>query len=244
MKSISARFNRGKSSKLAKNQPNEQRLSLLDHLKKLLEADPSKLAITSVELYVRNPPLNLSYSPESDVWESRFPKHFETRIVIRLMGGFSDDQIAPGAVQEVYIIHYDGGSSSISWRISSRDGEESLKGEGFEKAQEILGPFPVRYILDYLSLSQFKMYSSAQSPSKTSESIFAERDFAIQLMQYLEHLETTRHSTERSNSPTRDAFRFQVSMQTNITLLSAESDQITPHGKLASPISPRIHRVF
>ena len=243
MKSISARFNRARSNKLAKEQQSDQKGSLLDHLQSLIQTDSSKTGVTSVELYIRNPALNLTYSPESDVWESKFPKHFETRIVLRIMAGFSDDLMLLEGLKEVYVFHYDCQSSSVSWRISPIDCEETLKKEGFEKAQTVSGPFPLRYILDFLSVSQFKLYSSPPPAKQSNESIFAERDFAIQLMQYLEHLETTRHSVDRSNSPTRDAFRFQSRMQSNISLLSCESDQIV-HGNPNPAVSPRIHRVF
>ena len=246
MKSISARFSlsRARSKKLAKDAPQDQKRSLLDHLKSIVASDASRIGITSVELYIRNSSLNLKYSPESDVWESRFPKQFETRIVLRLMGGFSDDQVSLDSVKEVYLFYYDCESSSINWRISSIDCEETLNKEGFEKAQSVSGPFPLRYILDYLALSQFKLYSSPVPSKRSSESIFSERDFAIQLMQYLEHLETTRHSSERSNSPVRDAFRFPIKMQTSISLLSEELDQIS-HGNPPNPaVSPRIHRVY
>jgi hypothetical protein len=244
MKSISARFrSQTRPQKASKANEIESKLSLSELLQRLVTVSAAGTGITSVELYINNPTLELKYSPESDVWESKFPKHFDTRIVLSLSSDLSRGDTLTSLVVSTYIFYYNIKESNVAWEVASSGYKETLHGSGFEKAQTILGPFPVRYILDYLSLSQFKVYSGASSTAHVSDSIFSDRDFAIQLMQYLEHLMTTRHSDERPSSPTRDAFLYQIRIESSISLLSRETEEIL-RGNPDSGAHPRIHRVF
>ena len=243
MKSISARFSISRTDKSKKSQPTQTRLSIDDDLRSLVARAAATTGVTSVELHVKISSLDLTYSPESDVWESKFPKHFETRIVLNILSGFSDEQVSLNSERLMYVFHYDASSSSIVWEKGTSQTTDILKSRGFERAQTVFGPFPVRYILDYLNLSQFKVFASPTRNDAVHVSIFTERDFSIQLMEFLEHLQTTRHSGDRSNTPSRDVFRYQIQMQSSISLLSVESEQINRVGAEHSQ-HPRIHRVF
>lgn len=244
MKSISARFkSQTRSVKASKVNKVEIKLSLTEVLQRLMSVSAADTAVLYVELYIKGATPELKYSPESDVWESKFPKHFETRLVIRVSAGVSSEGVPPSSLASTYMFYYDLKESSVVWDVASSDYNEVFRQSGLEKAERMDGPFPVRYILDYLNLSQFKIYSGGSSAPQMSDSIFSERDFAIQLMQYLEHLEKTRHSDDRPSSPTRDAFRFQIRMQSSISLLSTETEQIV-RGNPESGAHPRIHRVF
>jgi len=256
MKSQIYSSSRPSSSRRQKQEVVEQ-LTLSQILKDFISSDPKMARVMEVDLFMKDYIVSLNFIPETNTWESSFTKHFDAYIRIRMCvnaliapdnkGIFRVQPFVPSAFSgdehEVSItILLKIENSKISWEHRSDDGIDILKTKGYERAISISGPFPVQYILNYVDIAKYKLYSHHTGDGSTgpNESILAERDFSVQMIQYMEHLSVTRHNAEIP-PVTTGGLGYKPRMHVSTSLLRAESEKIeTSPGEVNKSILRRV----
>jgi hypothetical protein len=224
----------------------QEQLSLSQILKGIISSDLKMSRVMELDLYMKDYTLSLSFIPETDSWESSFTKHFNSYIRIRIHANalLAADNSGVIRVQSFVPSASTGGdeSSSITiltkfeagkivWAHRQDDGIDYLHANGYEKAESISGPFPLQYILNYADIAKYKLYTSPKSThASPNESILAERDYAVQLIQYLQHTAATRHASENLYDASNSGYGFKSRIHHSLIMIRAESEKVDTPG--------------
>jgi hypothetical protein len=218
-------------------------LHLAHFLKDIISSDPKSARVVEVDLYMKNYTVSLNFTPETDSWESCFTKHFDSYIRMRFLadavivtdvaGVLRVQPVAPSALTEEHgtsitiLTKID--NAEIKWEHRTDDGIDVLLSTGYEKAETVTGPFPLQYILNYIEIAKYKIYATPKSVhASPNESILAERDYAVQLIQFLQHMAVTKHAGGNVSNPTNSGYKPRMHHTT--TLLRTEADKVQTPG--------------
>ena len=127
---------------------------------------------------------------------------------------------------------YDATTNQVRWDIRSDNIAEIMKSEGYEKAQTVSGPFPLIFICNYLNTARYKVYAPGEEheegdTKRTGEhcrGIYDERDFALHLMIYLDHIVSSQKGIQEKIEE-RDLL-YKPKFRSQINLLSLERERI------------------
>jgi hypothetical protein len=120
-------------------------------------------------------------------------------------------------------------SGRVVWDISmSPITALSLEPQGFEKAHSIIGPFSLTYIVNYLDLSRFRVFSSSTvARDGTSVGSYTTRDFSVHLIAFLEYIGKLRKRKDEVLISAEKRLEFKTDISSRIVPVKAESDKVS-----------------
>ena len=140
---------------------------------------------------------------------------------------------------------YDSLTESTNWYPMSAVGGnvQSLQQEGYESAEAVSGHFPLSFVLDYLRLARYKVFSETPLDSSSEltryPGLYSSRHFCVHLMEYINYVSS---SWKERVDP--DSLGYKVEMNHRVTLLSSERKAIMKKGEELNEPNIRIRREY
>ncbi len=141
------------------------------------------------------------------------------------------------------LMTYSGANAKIKWDMGRNANMDlPILAAGFETAHTVQGPFSLVHMVNYLDLSRFHIYSAINIQGGGSVSHHSERDFAVQLLLFLDYIEKSRNKKDEYLASAERRLHFKCEMSSNMHILKGEKEKIVVSD--ASEQKPVIHRIF
>jgi hypothetical protein len=244
----------------------EKSPSLTNALREIIASGGDAAIVSEVKLFIRNYTLSLDYSHSSNTWNSRLSASCDAILVICFRANCTvspDLRISSLASQKPksgkresaepctanpfeILVTYDGDHMKSSWALFPTDGPkqlyDTLSSQGFEKAETIVGPFPLDFVLEYFLQAERKVFASnlaGFAAFSDVKCLYDERDFSTGLLEYLHHLADMSKIIHRDRR-----FTYQTSLKSVVPILNQEKQSIIPNNEDFSVDRVNIKRIY